>query len=125
MEVAGTTAPRMIDTPLGMVSGGVKSRMVDAVTKPPTDGLPAFQVVLFLTRAELRDVEDLIDKRAGNVMTLSCSEHYPADLAYPWAVDYPVSRICSCDHRHSCRTCARRYDERHGVIFRDQEVTAS
>ena len=119
MEVSGTTAPRMIDTPLGMVSGGVKSRMLDAVTRPPIDELSELQVILFLTRSELRDVEDLIDERAGNVMTLSCSEHYPADLVYSWSTDYPVSRICSCNHRYSCYTCARRYDDRHGVIFRD------
>lgn len=124
MEVSGAIAPRMIDTPLGMVSGGVKSRMLNAVTKPPTDGLPTFQVVLFLTRAELRDVEELIDERAGNVMTLSCSEHYPADLTHSWDTDYPVSRICSCDHRHSCHTCARRYDNRHGIIFRDTRGTS-
>ena len=122
MEVSGANAPRMIDTPLGMVSGGVKSRMVEAITKPPADGLPAFQVILFLTRAELRDVEDLIDERAGTVVTLSCSEHYPVDLTHSWATDYPVSRICSCDHRHSCSLCARRYDDRHGVIFQSSEM---
>lgn len=125
MEVSGTIAPRMIDTPLGMVSGGVKSRMLDAVTKAPTDGLPAFQIILFLTRSELRDVEYLIDERAGNVMTLSCSEHYPADLTHPWETNYPVSRICLCDHRHSCRICARHYDKSHGVTFQDTERTVS
>ena len=124
MEVSGATAPRMIDTPLGMVSGGVKHRMVDAITMPPADGARDFQVILFLTRAELRDVEDLVDERAGSTMTLSCSEHYPTDLIHPWHVDYPVSRICACDHRHSCRLCARRYDERHGVRFRETEVGA-
>jgi len=122
MEVSGATAPRMIDTPLGMVSGGVKSRMLNAVTRPPIDGLLELQVILFLTRSELRDVEDLIDERAGTVMTLSCSEHYPVDLTYSWSTDYPVSRICSCDHRHSCYTCARRYDDRHGVIFQDLDT---
>ena len=124
MEVSGATVPRMIDTPLGMVSGGVKFRMVDAITKPPTDGHPSFQVILFLTRAELRDVEELIDERAGASMTLTCSAHYPADLIYPQGTMYPISRICSCDHRHSCRICARHYDERHGVIFRDTTAVA-
>ena len=121
MEVSGVTAPRIIDTPLGMVSGGVKSRMVDAITLPPKDGLPEFQVVLFLTRSEIRDVEDLIEERAGTVVTLSCSHHYPVDLVYPWDADYPLSRVCPCDHRQSCHICARRYDERHGVHFRDTE----
>ena len=124
MEVSGATAPRMIDTPLGMVSGGVKHRMVDAISKPPGSGQPAFQVILFLTRSELRDVEDLIDDRTGSIMTLSCSEHHPADLTYSWNTDYPVSRLCACDHRHSCRTCARRYDQRHGVRFRETEAVA-
>ena len=34
MQVADVTAPRIIDTPLGMVAGGVKSRMVEAITRP-------------------------------------------------------------------------------------------
>ena len=119
MEVSAVTAPRVIDTPLGMVSGGVKQRMVDVVTKPPTDGHPDFQVILFLTRSELRDVEKLIDARAGTVVTLSCSHHYPADLVFRWDSEYPVSRLCQCDHRHSCRVCARRYDDLHGVMQRD------
>ena len=122
MEVSGAAAPRMIDTPLGMVSGGVKFRMVDAITKPPADDLPPIQVILFLTRSEVRDVEELIKERAGNIMTLSCSEHYPADLRYSWGPGYPVSRMCLCDHLHSCRICARRYDERHGVLFRETEL---
>ncbi len=119
MEVSGATAPRMIDTPLGMVSGGVKLRMLDAITTPPADTLPEFQVILFLTRAELRDAENLIDGRAGAIMTLSCSEHYPIDLVHSWGSDYPVSRICSCDHRQSCRMCARHYDGLHGVVFQN------
>ena len=40
MEVAGITAPRLIDTPLGMVSGGVKQRMVSTITHPPTGEEP-------------------------------------------------------------------------------------
>lgn len=121
MEVSGVTAPRIIDTPLGMVSGGVKSRMVDAITRPPGESLPEFQVVLFLTRSEIRDVEELIEERAGTVLTLSCSHHYPVDLVYSWDTDYALSRVCPCNHRESCRVCARRYDERHGVHFRDKE----
>ena len=121
MEVSGVTAPRIIDTPLGMVSGGVKSRMVDAITRPPGESLPEFQVVLFLTRSEIRDVEELIEERGGTVVTLSCSHHYPVDLVYSWDTDYALSRVCPCNHRESCRICARRYDGRHGVHFREEE----
>lgn len=117
MEVSGTTAPRIIDTPLGMVAGGVKTRMVDAITRPPREALPDFQVILLLTRSEIRDVEDLLDQRAGISTTLSCSKDYPTDLLYPWNVDRPLVQACSCDHRHSCNMCARRYDEQHGISF--------
>ena len=66
MEVSGTTAPRIIDTPLGMVAGGVKTRMVDVITKPAGSESPDFQVVLLLTRSEIRDVEELLDQRPAS-----------------------------------------------------------
>jgi DNA sulfur modification protein DndD len=116
MEASGTTSPRIIDTPLGMVAGGVKTRMVDVITKPNED--LEFQVVLLLTRSEIRDIEELLDQRAGIVQTLTCSSHYPEDLINDWKVDYPVSRVCSCNHRQSCQLCARRYDQQHGVVYK-------
>jgi DNA sulfur modification protein DndD len=125
MEVSGTTAPRIIDTPLGMVAGGVKTRLVDAITKPASGNLPDFQVVLLLTRSEIRDVEDLLTERAGVVETMSCSKDYPTDLVYDWDVDRPLIRVCSCSVRQSCVTCARRYDEQHGIKFRRLEEAAA
>ena len=122
MEISGTTAPRIIDTPLGMVAGGVKTRMVDAITKPASTEMPDFQVILLLTRSEIRDVEELLDERAGVVRTLSGSKDYPEDLIYPWGVDHPTTRVCMCNHRQSCRICARKYDARHGIQFRDMEA---
>lgn len=120
MEVSGTTAPRIIDAPLGMVAGGVKTRMVDVITRPPTGSLPDFQVILLLTRSEIRDVEDLLDTRAGKVSTLSCSKDYPEDLSFDWEMDRPIVRACGCSHRESCDVCARRYDEQHGIVFRER-----
>ena len=122
MEVSGTAAPRTIDTPLGMVAGGVKTRMVDTVTTPVDADGTDFQVVLLLTRSEIRDVEDLLDERAGVVRTLSCSKDYPVDLRFGWGVDHPMVRVCNCNHRQSCRVCARVYDEQHGIDFRDLEA---
>lgn len=122
MEVSGTTAPRIIDSPLGFVAGGVKSRMIDAITKPSSGALPDFQVVLLLTRSEIRDVESLIDQRAGHICTMSCSKDYPEDLVYDWEADRPIIKLCGCNHRESCSVCARRYDEQHGVKFKDKVV---
>ena len=65
MEVSDTAAPRIIDTPLGVVAGGVKTRMVDAITRPRQVDEPDSQVVLLLTRSEIRDIEDLLDERTG------------------------------------------------------------
>lgn len=122
MEVSGTTAPRIIDTPLGMITGGVKTRMVDRITRPSDANLPDFQVVLLLTRSEIRDVEELLDERAGEILTISCSKDYPTDLVHPWGIDHPVVLACTCDHHQSCRICARHYDDRHGIEFRDMEA---
>lgn len=110
MEVAGTVAPRFIDTPLGMVSGDTKWRMVDAITKPTSAGQTPYQVVLLLTRSEIAGVEKLLDERAGAFTTLSCSQHYPKDLVNQWATDAPYSRACPCSHREQCAVCARRHD---------------
>ncbi|MGN9915359.1 AAA family ATPase [Micromonospora palomenae] len=119
MEVSGTEAPRIIDTPLGMVAGGVKTRLINAMTDSPGEDHPDFQVVLFLTRSEIRDIEETLDRRASVVTTLSCSKDFPTDLRFDWGISSPVIRACSCSHRQSCRVCARKYDSDNGVVFRD------
>ncbi|MET7505779.1 AAA family ATPase [Streptomyces albidoflavus] len=121
MEVAGVVAPRFIDTPLGMVSGDTKRRMVEAITRPPGPSETPFQVVLLLTRSEIAGIEDILDRRAGAFATLSCSHHYPQDLANNWIVDSPVSRTCTCTHREMCAVCARRSDGEH-LQHREQGV---
>ena len=122
MQVADVTAPRIIDTPLGMVAGGVKTRLVDVISRPSTAEDPDFQVVLLLTRSEIRDVEDLLDERAGVSQTLSCSKDFPADLVNDWDLDRPTVVACECGHRVSCDVCARRYDDQHGIKRRKIEV---
>jgi hypothetical protein len=122
MEVAGVEAPRIIDTPLGMVAGAVKTRLTDAITQPPLDDGPSYQVVLLLTRSEIRDVESLIDSRAGVMCTMTCSKD-AKDLAYPWGQDEPQVKVCMCTHRQACRICARKYDDG-SIEFRDLEAIA-
>ncbi|WP_411871685.1 AAA family ATPase [Vulcanococcus limneticus] len=119
MEVAGVEAPRIIDTPLGMVAGAVKTRLTEAITSPPASDGPNYQVVLLLTRSEIRDVEDLLDSRAGIVCTMTCSKD-AKDLSYPWGQDEPQVKICHCSHRQSCRICARTYDDE-GIFFQQLE----
>ena len=123
MEVAEKEAPRIIDTPLGMTSGAVKRRMVELLTPPAgSSGLP-YQVVLFMTRSEIRDIEALIQDRAGVIATLSCSKDYPVDLVNDWGTNYPVVRTCGCDHTQVCPLCERREDQ--GKLrYRDETVAA-
>jgi len=116
MEVSDAVAPRVIDTPLGMTAGGVKRRLVEAITQPAEEEAPKFQVALFLTRSELRDIEGILEQRAGTSMTLSCNKDYPADLVHDWQVDRPVIRLCECSHLEFCDICERQYDADHGLV---------
>ena len=52
--------------------------MVELLTSPiDGTGLP-YQVVLFMTRSEIRDIEQLIQQRVGAITTLTCSKDYPS-----------------------------------------------
>ena len=121
MEVSQKEAPRIIDTPLGMTSGAVKRRMVELLTTPVDDkGIP-YQVVLFMTRSEIRDIEQLVQNRADVITTLTCSRDYPVDLVNDWGTNYPVVRSCPCGHTEICRLCERRNDR---GSFSYREVSA-
>jgi len=112
MELSGTEAPRIIDTPLGMVSGNVKRRMVEEMTQEPAEDASLSQIVLFLTRSEIRDIEDLLEARAGAVQSMTC----PTDsvtLAYP--ISSSAVQVCQCGIRSSCEICALTNDADYGI----------
>lgn len=118
-EVSQVVAPRIIDTPLGMMSGRVKQRVVELITTPsskPTD--VEKQVILFLTRDEIRGIEPIIDARAGRVMTFTNTDQFPVDVVNDPNVDVPEVLRCECNHRQFCVICARRNDDQYGLIER-------
>jgi hypothetical protein len=129
-EVSRVIAPRVIDTPLGMMSGGVKRRVVEIISTPETNALlPALegdqgkgprelQVILFLTRQEILKVEDLLDQRAGRVVTFTSTASYPADLINDPGTDRPAILVCPCNHRQKCSVCARNDDDQYNLAFR-------
>jgi DNA sulfur modification protein DndD len=129
-EVSGVIAPRVIDTPLGMMSGGVKRRVVEIISNPDLVPMTAeigveqlrdrqeFQVILFLTRQEILMVEDLLDLRAGRIKTLTNSASYPIDLLNDPKVEQPTILACDCNHRQQCSVCARKDDDQHHLIAR-------
>ena len=110
MEVAEKEAPRIIDTPLGMTSGSLKYRMVDLLTRPISVSGVSYQAILFMTRSEIRDIEDLITERAAVVDTLTCSKDYPIDLVNDWSEGNLTVKVCQCDHTEVCYICERRSD---------------
>jgi DNA sulfur modification protein DndD len=118
-EVSGVIAPRVIDTPLGMMSGAVKRRVLEMISSPAnldvaSGGEPDKQVVLFLTRSEIADTENILDERAGGVITFTNSDHYPVDLVHDPGVDAPQILTCACNHRQVCEVCERKIDADRG-----------
>lgn len=103
-KVSEAVAPNVIDTPLGMMSGYVKRSVLRSATQQSS------QIVLFLTRSEIADCEDILDAAAGKVITLTNSDHYPRILVNDPQVNVISALRCDCNHRESCSICERRLD---------------
>lgn len=101
-RVSGVEAPLVIDTPLGMMSPEIKREVLRAAVEN------AGQLVLFLTRSEIRDIEPQLDAYAGLFRTLSNSSHYPAMLCNEPPVEGLQTMACECSHRTACSVCQRR-----------------
>lgn len=103
-KVSVVEAPNVIDTPLGMMAGYVKRAVLKAAIRESA------QLILFLTRSEISECEDIIDEKAGIVITLTNPAHYPKILLNdPGITEMNIIR-CSCNHRSECQICARRKD---------------
>lgn len=103
-RVSQVEAPNVIDTPLGMMSGYVKKSVLKTAIRESS------QLVLFLTRSEVTDCEDILDKDAGRVITLTNPAHYPRMLVNDPKVDVGMILRCECDHNTQCLVCIRRMD---------------
>lgn len=101
-NVSEFPAPNVIDTPLGMMSGYVKRSVLQLAAEKST------QLILFLTHSEIAGCEDILDKYAGAVCTLTNPAHFPAILANEPEVSDRRILTCRCSHRQSCSLCQRR-----------------
>ena len=102
--VSEVKAPNVIDTPLGMTSGFVKRSILSTAVRESA------QLILFLTHDEITGCEEIIDKAAGVVFTLTNPAHYPKMLVNdPGVVERKIFR-CACDHRSHCERCRRHLD---------------
>jgi DNA sulfur modification protein DndD len=101
-KVSEVEAPNVIDTPLGMMSGFVKQSVLLQTIKEGS------QAILFLTHDEIKGVEEILDKHAGMVCTLTNPAHYPKMLRNePTVTDSRIIK-CSCNHNESCSICERK-----------------
>ncbi|MFK4259204.1 AAA family ATPase [Agrobacterium tumefaciens] len=103
-QVSEVEAPNIIDTPLGMMSGYVKSSVLRSTIAHSS------QLILFLTRSEIAGTEDILKDFAGKVTTLTNPAHYPRMLKHkPPTTEMRVIG-CDCSYDESCDTCARHMD---------------
>ena len=101
-RVSEVQAPNVIDTPLGMMSGYVKTSVLQKAIKESS------QLVLFLTRAEIAGCEDILDGSIGEIITLTNPAHYPLMLKNDPRVGEMRLLQCDCNHRSECEVCERR-----------------
>ena len=112
-KVSEVEAPNVIDTPLGMMSGYVKRSVLKTVIRESS------QLLLFLTRSEIADCEEILDVEAGRIVTLTNPVHYPRMLVNDPQVNERTILRCECNHRHVCPQCQRRID-----VEPDVEITS-
>lgn len=103
-KVSEVEAPNVIDTPLGMMSGYVKRSVLRTAIRESS------QLILFLTRSEIADCEEILDVEAGRVITLTNPAHYPRMLINDPQVKERTVLRCECDHHRECTLCQRRMD---------------
>ena len=92
-EISGVEAPNVIDTPLGMMAGFVKTEVVRTAADNSS------QLILFLTHDEIKGCEEILYDRAVVTATLTNPAHYPKILKNdPGTMEARVLQ-CSCDHK--------------------------
>ena len=101
-KVSAVEAPNIIDTPLGMMSGYVKQSVLFNIIKEGS------QPILFLTHDEIKGVEDLLDRHAGRIFTLTNPAHFPIMLANRPPENQSSVLRCECNHHNACVLCERK-----------------
>lgn len=74
------------------------------------------QLVMFLTRAEIDDCQDIIDKSAGKVFTFTNTAHFPRMLVNDPQVSERMVLRCECSHRQVCGVCERIGDQEQAAL---------
>ncbi len=101
-KVCEFTAPNIIDTPFGMMSPNEKHLAIKTLSKNSN------QLILFLTRSEINNIESDIDQYAGSITTMINSSKVTELVNKP---DCPPNTIltCECSHREECDQCEHKF----------------
>jgi DNA sulfur modification protein DndD len=99
-NVSEFIAPNVIDTPLGMMDPMIKKAVLTVLHRESN------QLILFLTRSEIRDIENELDEYAGLVTSMINTAHYPNKLVNnPPEQKFISTKTCNCTHREFCTLC--------------------
>lgn len=101
-KVSEVSAPNVIDTPLGMAAGFVKTAILQYTVRQSS------QLILFLTHDEIKGCEGILDTYAGRSYTFTNPAHYPKILINKPSVKDTRVLLCGCGHRQYCKICERR-----------------
>ena len=100
--VSGVNAPIVVDTPLGMSEGPVKREILRRLINGTSS-----QLIMFLTRSEIMDCEDLIKESAGLQMTIT---NTGSDAVINRPKEKPTILVCECGISTECKVCAIKSD---------------
>lgn len=100
-KISGVEGPNVIDTPLGMTSGYVRTEIVRTAADNSS------QLILFLTHDEIEGCQDIFDERAIVAATMTNPAHYPSILKNDPRNSKAEVLQCYCDHRSVCELCDR------------------
>ena len=100
-ETAGVEAPNVIDTPLGMMDPAVRRNVFRVMAKECS------QLVMLLTRAEIREIEELLDQYATVITVTNQASGEVMNRIF----DDARSVVCTCNHRQYCEVCERDGDK--------------
>jgi DNA sulfur modification protein DndD len=112
-EQTRSKVPLVADSLLHNMSGEVKKRLVDYISRGDRIGQP----ILFGTRDDLRSpVDQIIKERAGRTYTLTAQAHAGGDVkrATPSANSRAVV-VCTCHIDEFCDVCERVRDAESGL----------
>lgn len=102
-KVTESVGPLIIDTPLGMMDNFTKNKCLEVLVENSN------QLILFLTRSEIRDVEDNLNKFTGKFQTITNTEHYyGTEKKLSNKPDVRNQTIeCDCNIFQFCKKCER------------------